>query len=270
MDEEIVWSATITDAFSFRHAFSIIKYKVSFVTVLLTTEYIEISFRCDDDKNFHRVIILANELEKYYYNILDENNKLKEQHFICFQTETFYNSIKSLNKKDNFKMFFNKKEDYLYLQPVRNTSKEKSESNIIHIRLCNPDNICYDDIEFPEKNRLKILSNKFSEICNQALAQKCSEIKIVCNDNCIKFKAYKNNEITFINNINSNINNKSGKKEKIVIPISNIRHFTKIHNISPQGSLMEIFYSETCFKFVSKLGGFGYYEIFFIKNKEKN
>jgi hypothetical protein len=267
-EEDITWLAMISDAFSFRHAFTIIKYKLTFVTMLITPEILEISFKCDNDKSFHRILISTEELEKYYYNIRDENNQLKGQHFIAFHTETFYNAIRSFTKRDSFKMFFKKSEEYLYLQPIKNSSKEKSENNTIMIKLCVPDNIIYEDMEFPPENKLKILSKKFSDICSQTNSQKCTQLKIVTKDDKIIFKAYKNQEKVFINSSSSTLSStsNSGKKESIFLPIENIKHFTKIHNISPQGSLIEICYSSKCFRFTSKLGIFGSYEIYFFKN----
>jgi hypothetical protein len=289
----------ITGGYEFRNMISIIKTEIDHFTMILSPKSIEISFVNNNKCAVHHIYLNTQEFSIYKYNIRGEDNKLLPEYPLAFDTNEFLNTTKGIGRKDGIKIYWVPGENRINVQPLKTSTKDPARAralfvNILNVELCRYDTSCL----YSDEPNVRVQAKDFAEICAEASSLKCSSLEIVGQNNSVTFKGIKpNNRLASLNKFvsqssvpeeettndqsfddqtildNNFIVKKSSSKPSlnivksedlmtVRIPVSTVKALSKIHNISPYGTLLRFFFLEgNPTKIESPIGSYGKYTV---------
>jgi hypothetical protein len=281
MIHKTLFSAKITDGYTFRNAICMIKNESDEITLLVSAKNISIRFFNKGQYAIHDININADDLCDYKYNIVDH-----DEYPITINTTELFNTTKGLGRKDSISICWLEGYEKISVQPEK-SGKELNRStasfiDIIHKKHNHIE--LHNDFTGNEPS-IKIQSKEFSDFCAQVMILKCSHMEISGCSSHVTFKGIKpdstignvsrHTNAGYRNDVDDNLiekitgqNNNIGQLElnvmkteeliKIRVPLITVKTLSKIHNISPAGSLIKICLSpQKPVKLESRIGGYG-------------
>ena len=276
-----LFSANITDGYSFKNTIGMIKNEIDEITLVVSKSSITVRFVNKGEYAIHDLYINTEELSEYSYDILDH-----EQYPITVNTSELFNTTKAIGRKDSLKIYWLDGYEKLCIQPIK-SSKETGRSSASFINIINKTHttISLNNEYNSNEPSIKIQNRDFTDICQQANVLKCNFLEISGNSNFVIFKGILPDE-TYgmmsrhtaqnkkVNNnedshkissgqLELNIVNKSEDVMKVKVPIITIKTLAKLHTISPSGTLLKFsFANDKPVKIESKIGSYGIYKIY--------
>jgi len=291
----------LTDGYSFRNAIAIIKSETEYATMIVSPKSIEISFLNTTKCAVHKIQLNTSDFAMYKYNIADENNSLYKEYPIAFDTNEMFNTTKGIGRKDSIRLYWLKGDNKINIQPIKNSAKDPGKAGALFVKILTIEHSRYDTGIYNSEPNVRVNSKDFADLCSQANSLRCTSLEIVGKQSAVSFKGIKSNQtVACINNFSSQIeaprqqtNNyidgldsilenlkfsetnmeslssglslnvvKSEDLMTVKVPISTVKALSKIHNISPPGTLLKIYFSEgKPTKIESPIGMYGIYII---------
>jgi hypothetical protein len=262
-DDNNLFLIHIMDGYSFRNMIGIIKSEVENITMILSQKEILISFVNITGCAIHKIVLNVQEFSIYRYNYKEP------QYQISLSPHELFNTTKTIGKKDGIIISLVSGDNKLNIQPIKISTKDPGRSSSSFVNILNKE---YKRYEIPEYNiepNIRVQAKDFADLCSQANTLKCNIIEIIGYNDKIKFKSIlSNNTVSAINTFTSNyivekIENKTEIEEvNIKVPISTIKALSKIHNISPSGTLLKFYFlNNKPIKIESPIGIYGTYTI---------
>jgi len=305
---QTLFIAHIMDGYSFRNTIGIIKNETDSAMMVLSPTEIEISFINSSKGAVHKIVLKAPELTMYRYNIRNSEGKLEPQFPVGFETNEFFNTTKGIGRRDGIRLYWLSGDSKINVQPIKTSTKDPGRASALFVNILNMEYTKYDlPTGYSSEPNVRVQAKDFADLCSQANTLKCSILEIVGNRNSVTFKGIlPNNTMASINKftsqttiqksaddpvnmdeIDSIIDNlrvedapmmaSSGLSLNIVksedlmtvrIPISTVKALSKIHNISPAGTLLKFYFAEgKPTKVESPIGTYGQYSICLRNNK---
>jgi hypothetical protein len=300
MNEQTLFLVHIMDGYSFRNTIGIIKSETENATMVLSPEGIEISFMNTSKCAIHNIKLNKKEFTSYSYNIRDEKGDLVDSYPIAFETNEMFNTTKGIGRRDGIRIYWLPGDNKINIQPIKMTAKDPGRAGALFVKILTIEHLRYDVAgTYPVEPNVRVQAKDFSDICSQANTLKCAYLEIIGHANGVTFKGILSNQtVAYINSFVSQteVNNKpndnrssqqdldmilrnikheentlSGLNLNIIksedlmtvkIPISTVKALSKIHNISPTGTLLRFFFSEgKPTKIESPIGTYGLYII---------
>jgi len=278
-NNKTLFSAEITDGYTFRNTVGMIKNEQDEITLLISKFKITITFVNKGQHAVHDICLNTTELHDYHYNILNH-----EEYPITVSTTELFNATKPVGRKDSLKISWKEGNEKLSIQPIK-SSKENGRSSISFINIIHKENMKYELINHYTIHDpcIKIQNREFSDICTQASTQKCNYLEITACTNTIEFKgvlpdgsygmvsrfvSHKHDEdkITKVNTCKGQVELNIVTNEDIVkikIPINTIKTLSKLHNIAPSGTELKFMFSVgKPIKIISAIGSYGTYALY--------
>ena len=290
------------DGYSFRNTIGIIKSETDYATMVLSPKMIEISFVNTSKCAVHKIIINTAELAMYRYNIRDSDGNLLPEYPIAFETNEIFNTTKGIGRRDGIRLYWLEGDTRFNVQPVKTSAKDPGRASALFVKILNMEYNRYDvSGSYNFEPNVRVQAKDFADLCSQASSLKCSALEIVGQNNSVTFKGMMpNNTMASINkfvsqcqvpkcligpsnlseidnllvnirSIETPMPNSSGLSLNIIksedlmtvkVPISTVKALSKIHNISPPGSLLRFYFSEgKPTKLESPIGIYGTYTI---------
>lgn len=273
----------ISPGYSFRNMIGTIKSETEFATMVLSPKTVEISFTNNSNCAAHKIVIQTSELIGYKYNIRDEQGCLYQQFNIPFETAEMFNTTKSIGRKDGVRLYWLEGDSKINVQPVKTTTRDPGRAGALFVKIHNIEYVRYDiSSRFDQEPNIRVHAKEFADICSQAITSKCSSLEITGRNKSFDIKGVlPNNTEAFVNKFVSqtevdttpqpNSNHRSlGLTLNIInsddivtvnIPIATVKALSKIHNISPDGTLLRFYFCDKAIKIESALGTYGVYTI---------
>lgn len=260
----------IQDGYSLRNTICMLKNESDEITLLLTKTNIFITFCNKGEYGIHDITIDKEELSDYLYNITD-----RDDYPITVNTAELFNATKSIGRKDGLKIYWIEGQEKLSIRPIK-LNKETGQFSDTYINIIQKE---YRRCEFindfnNDDSCIKMPNKSFSEICTQAITAKCQYLELSGSSNVIVFRGVLPDGSPGIESRFTSPSN--GKKvidvdmeglNHIKIPFHTLKTLSKLHNISPIGTLLKFsFMTDRPMKIESKIGSYGVYKIF-LRNK---
>ena len=270
-------SCNVSDGYTLKNTFGMLKNETDEITIVVSKETIKIQFVNKGQYGIHDLCIMTEELAEYSYDILGH-----DEYPITVNTTELFNTTKAIGRKDGIKIYWPENFEKLCIQPIK-ASKETGRASASFINIINK---TYTKIDFPNdstESTIKIQNREFSDICQLANTLKCQFMEFSGNANYVIFKGilpdescgtmsrYTSNskkstsdDANKISNgqLELNIVNKVDDVMKIKVPINTIKTLSKLHTISPSGTLLKFsFAPDRPVKIESKIGSYGIYKI---------
>lgn len=279
----------IMDGYSFRNMVAIIKSETEYATMVLSEKLIEISFINSSKCAVHKIIFHPQEFIMYRYNIKDQDGNLIKEYPITFETNELFNTTKGIGRRDGIRIYWLDGDNKINIQPIKTSTKDPSRIGALFVKILNMENIRYDIGSYHSEPNVKVQAKEFAELCSQASSLKCTSLEIIGQKNSVIFKGILANQTVaslnkFVSHLNSSyteqknqdvqenkkldtINNSMSlniiRNEDLItikVPIATIKAFSKIHNISPTGTLLKFYFCEgKPIKIESPIGTYGTY-----------
>lgn len=299
-DSNVLFMMNIIDGYSFRNVMSIVNSETDRVHMVVSPEKIEMSFMNRARCATHSVIIDAREIQ-VDYNIYDEDGDLYEQYPIAFDTRQMLNATKGIGKRDGLMIYWMNEQPNLCVQHVKSGSRDPGKAGANFVPIINHEYINYEIPDgYPEEPNVRVIAKDFSEQCTQCSSMKCISMQIVGKATSMVTRSLLSNNQQagvmtwgkpaprvnngkkplasniddFLKNINSNdISAEQVPSVRLVVkpldelanmkvPISTVKSISKIHNISPPGTLLRFYFANNRpIKIESAIGGYGKYII---------
>lgn len=292
----------IMDGYSFRNTINIVKSETDFATMVLSPKMIEISFINNTKLAVHKIVLNTPEFAMYHYNIRDSDGNLLPEYPIAFETNEMFNTTKGIGRRDGIRIYWLSGDSKLNVQHVKTGSKDPGRAGAFFVNIHNMEYTRYDISPcYKTEPNVRVQSKDFADLCGQANSLKCSTLEIIGHHNSVTFKSILPNntmasinrfvsqsvvprEIINISNLDELENklynlsiaatppaNSSGLSLKIVksedlmtvkVPIITVKALSKIHNISPSGTLLRFYFAANKpTKLESPIGTYGTYTI---------
>ena len=281
MIHKTLFTANITDGYSLKNTIGMLKNEIDEITLIVSKTKMTITFVNRGQYAIHDLVINAEELSDYSYDILNH-----EEYPITVNTTELFNTTKAIGRKDSLKIYWLEGYEKLSIQPIK-SSKETGRSSASFINIINKK---HNKIEMSNEYAttepsIKIQNRDFTDICQQASVLKCNFLEISGCSSYVLFKGILPDETygmmsrhTSQNNKGKSVNNEEREKStgqlelnvvktedvmKVKIPISTIKTLSKLHTISPSGTLLKFsFANDKPVKIESKIGSYGIYKIY--------
>lgn len=292
----------IMDGYSFRNTLGIIKSETDYATMLLSPETIEISFISSSKCAVHKIVFFTKELTMYKYNIRDEQGNLYPQYPIAFETNEMFNTAKGIGRRDGIRLYWLSDDTKINVQPIKTSTKDPGRAGALFVNIHNMEYKCYTAPDsYSSEPNVRVQAKDFADICSQANTLKCSSLEIIGHNSAVTFKGIMpSNTLAFVNRFTSQVDVprsqivptnmdeigtlidclrvsnisapmptglslniiKSEDLLTIKVPIGTVKALSKIHNISPSGTLIRLFFaSGKPTKIESPIGTYGVYVI---------
>ena len=290
----------ITDGYSFRNTIGIMKSETDYATMIVSPNSIEISFLNSNKCGVHKISLRPTDFTTYIYNIRDQDGKLLPEYPIAFETNELLNTTKSIGRRDGIRIYWMAGDNKLNVQPIKTSTKDPGRAGASFVKIHNMEYVRYDAGVYNNDPNVRVAAKDFADLCSQASTLKCTSLDIVGQHNSVIFKAIlANNTIAAVNRFGSQnettkmtnrvanigdidnllnnlrivesptINNglslniiKSEDFMTVRVPISTVKALSKIHNISPNGTLLRMYFGEgKPTKIESTIGTYGSYTI---------
>jgi hypothetical protein len=281
MYPKTLFMANFTDGYSLRNTICMIKNEADEITLLISSSNIMITFKNKGNYGIHDIFIKKEELLEYSYNIKDY-----QEYPLTINATEWFNATKSVARKDGLKIYWMEGQDKLSIQTVK-WSKEPGRANVAYINIIHKE---FQKIDFfnqyseGSEPTIKIQNREFTEICTQASTLKCHYLEISGCNRYIQFKGILPDGTEGMSNRLANhaqedgvpgpkVNIGKGHVELnvvnhddvivIKIPSTTIKTLSKLHTISPVGTLLKFsFAPKKPMKIESKIGSYGIYNIY--------
>lgn len=292
----------LIDGYAFRNAMGIIKSETDLATMVLSPNSIEISFMNRSKCGIHKIVLNTQEFTMYKYNIQDSEGNLVPEYPIAFDTSEMVATTKGIGRRDGVRLYWLEGDNKINVQPIKTSIKDPGRTGALFVKILNIEYFRYDILgAYKSEPNVRIQAKDFAEICGQTNALKCANLEIigynngaVCNglfsNNTLAFTA-KFGSITSGNRNNSSFQNTNDMSDtlndirlsesalaaapvvtlniikpednmKVRIPNATVKALSKIHNISPQGTMLRFYFSEaTPIKIESPVSTYGVYTI---------
>lgn len=292
----------ITEAYPLRNTIGIIKSETDYATMILSERLIEISFINTSKCAVHKILLHPQEFTMYRYNIRDEEGNLREEYPIAFETNEFFNTVKNIGRRDGIRIYWLAGDNKINVQPIKVINKDPGKSSALFVNILNMEHCKYDvPTHNPEPN-VRVQAKDFAEICSQINTVKCSSLEIIGHNNGVIFNGIlpdrrvactnrftsqtpslkapmtaigldRIDEImqslhvgdSFEAPVSTGLTLNIVRSDDIVdirVPISTVKALSKIHNISPPGTLLRFFFTyRTPIKIESPISTYGLYII---------
>jgi hypothetical protein len=274
----------ITGGYAFRNAIGMIKNETFFATMILSPKTIEISFVNTSKRASHKIMINTSELTLYSYNFKDSEGNLLPEYPIAFETNELFNTTKTIGRRDAIRLYWVIGENRFSVQPIKNSTKDPGKASALFVNILNKEYVKFDNAGgYNAEPNVRVPAKDFAELCSQSNTLKCSGLEIVGDKNCVTFKGIQANNVvasinkfTSQNTVNSNPTHGSNLDEidmrlsnlhkeahtttgqkslslnivsnealmTVNVPISTVKALSKIHNISPPGTLLKFYFKE--------------------------
>lgn len=268
MDEPI-FSMTLLNGYFFRNTLNIIKNETDKLTFCLRPDGVEISFK--NDVTGHKIQIHASALQKYLYNVRDDNGKLSSYYYVTVYTQDIVDRTKSIGKKDKVILSITSERKTLDVHPVKSENGIQSNSyGVVSIIEYEPISCTFPDEVYANAKRAKIIAKELADLCSRLTSQKSKHLGVLLHNDthCILQCLNAQGDQVVVNQISlkDNVEDENAVETNIQykIPTERAKALSKIHNTSPNPSLVEFFFLENHpLKLVSKIGDFGTHTFYF-------
>jgi hypothetical protein len=288
----------IADGYAFRNTMTIIRNETDYATMILSPNQIEISFTNRGNYAIHKITIRTAELTAYHYNIRDDFGELLPEYPIAFASDEMLNTTKPIGRRDGLLMYWIPGTNHISVQASK--SKETGRAGAAFVTILNQEHTRHQtpNVYSAEPN-VRVEAKAFGDLCAAAQGLKCSYVDIVGYPSSVTFKSMMSNgALAAINNFKkandgaapvpsmaNNIHEITQRLElmrvdqpagprlslnvmrqedltTIRVPIATVKALSKIHNISPQGTLLRFYFAENHpTKIESSIGTFGLYTV---------
>ena len=291
----------IMDGYSFRHTIGLMKSETDYATMVLSEKLIEISFINTSKCAVHGIRLLPQEFTVYQYNIRDENGQLVNEYPITFDTTEMFNTTKGIGRRDGVRLYWLAGDNKINVQPIKQSTKEPGRSGALFVKILTMEHMRYGTGAHNAEPNVRVQAKDFAALCSQANTLKCATLEIAGFNRAVTLTGVRANQTTAsfdrissqtdvprtqaasacnideIYNLIDNLNisdappSSSGLSLNIVnrgdlmtvkVPISTVKALSKIHNISPSGTLLRFYFSVgKPIKIESPIGTYGTYTI---------
>jgi hypothetical protein len=284
----------------------LIKSETDRATIVLSPKSIEISFISNSKTAIHKVVFKTDELTMYRYNLRDEDGNLLPEYPLAVDTAELFNTTKGIGRRDGIRMYWLVGDSKINVQPIKSSTKDPGRAGALFVNILNLEYTRYDvGTSYNTEPNVRVQAKDFADLCSQASTLRCSALEVVGHSNAVTFKGIMpSNSVASINRfvsqnesttdtaprLASNISDldrflsvggESGsgsglslqviKAEDLLtvrIPIATVKALSKIHNISPAGTLLRFYFAEGMpTKVESPIGVYGTYTICFRPQK---
>ena len=291
----------VADGYSFRNTIGIIKSETDHATIVLSERLIEISFMNTSKCAVHKITFFPQEFTVYRYNMRDEDGNLREEYPITIETNELFNTAKNIGRRDGIRIYLFPGDNKINVQPIKMSTKDPGKASALFVKILNMEHVKYDTPPYNPEPNVRVQAKDFAELCSQVNTVKCTSLEIVGHTNGVIFNGILANQtiastnrfssqtdackpVSTIANMDrideiieslpvtdSYLESSVGLTLNIMkiedlmtirIPISTVKALSKIHNISPPGTLLRFFFSEgKPAKIESPIGTYGLYII---------
>ncbi len=288
------------DGYSFRNMIAIVKSETDRASMILSNDLVEITFLNTSKTAVHVINLNPKEFMTYHYNIRDAEDNVLNVCSIAFDTNELYDTTKGIGKKDGICLYWLIGENKMNVRPLKQSAKDPGRISASFVKIIILEPMRYTVSTDNEDPNVKVQAKEFADVCNQTNTSKCHHLQIVGSKsgvtfNCIRangsivhfnqFSAHSNvasprslasniDEIdSMLGNLNtlgtSRISNigtlnivPSQELMTVNVPLSTVKALSKIHNISPSGTLLKFYFSEGKPTVIeSPIGTYGLYTI---------
>jgi hypothetical protein len=276
--------ALVSDGYTLRNCMSIIQSEVTQATLYLTPDQMVMS--CTNKQNYaiHHVAIDTRELQSYVYTFEDENGVLLPSASVSFNTEEMFKAMKGIGKRDPIRIYWLEGDPRMSIEPIKNASKSTGQGAAVFVSVVNGEMVRYEMPDFKDQEpNVRVNAKVFSDMCMLAGTTKCTHVEMICKKSSISFQGVSSDgNIGFVEPISAGCSRVIGRAAfdafrgnpdqsqssdeeepiKFKIPISTIKAVSKIHNISPPGTMLRVFYQrDVPLSVVSPIGIYGTYTL---------
>jgi len=290
----------ITDGYSFRNAIGIIKSETDYATMIVSEKSIEISFLNTSKCAVHKIVLYPHEFTMYRYNIKDQDGNLYKEYPISFETNEMFNTTKGIGRRDGVRLYWLSGDNRINVQPMKMTTKDPGRASALFVKILTLECSRYDVGTYNSEPNVRVQAKDFADLCSQANTLKCTSLEIIGHNTGVTFKGILANQTVasinrfvsqtevpktqqaasnideidnLIDNLRFNDNRiitnglslnivKSEDLMTVKVPISTVKALSKIHNISPAGTLLRFYFAEgKPTKLESPIGTYGLYTI---------
>lgn len=298
----------VDDGYAFRSALHIAKNEIDKATLILSKDFVEISFVNNIGSCAHKMIIRAADTSQYFYNFRDKDGELLPEAALPFDVAAINAAVKTVGRKDGLCLYLFDGDDRINIRPLK-TTKDPRNMGALFVKITNDEKSRYDDsgLHYTENPSLRLQAKAFADICTKASTMKCKEVIIQGSEGNAKFIGISSDNIEcMVENFGSQLSSfndddaeenpeldaflaslrlepASNDKPKISlniispsdsmkvrVPIVTMKSLSKIHNISPTGAQIKLFFSEGLpVKMESLWSTYGTYEVYLRGTKPK-
>ena len=292
----------ITDGYSFRNTIGIIKSETDRATMVLSEKRIEISFLNSAKCAAHKIILFPQEFALYKYNIRDDNGDLIPECPIAFNTNEMFNTTKSIGRRDGIRLYCLQGENKINIQPIKMSTKDPGKASALFVKIITMEHKRYDMAVYDSEPNMRVQAKDFADVCSQVNTLKCTYLEIVGHSSGVTLRGILANQnvasinrfvsqtdttridtvpASNISDIYNLINNIRGEEQfeseskglslnivkcddlmTVKVPITTVKALSKIHNISPTGTLIRFYFAVGMpTKIESPIGTYGQYII---------
>lgn len=192
--EDYLFKWHIVDGYSFRNMLNIIKYEINQATMILSTNLIEISFMNNTKCAVHKIFMNPRESPEWIYNCKDDENHLMEEYPIGFDTEGAFNTVKNIGKNDGIRLFMLPGDNTVMVQPLKAAAKDPGQIKILRFSVLQTEYSRYSVPKYSDEPNIKIFSKSFTDMCSEAVNEKCEVIEIEGKGGLMTFRGYNGNK----------------------------------------------------------------------------
>jgi hypothetical protein len=275
------FSITLADGYSFKNLVAIIQNETTEATMVLSPETISISFINSTKCAGHDIKIYAKELREYVYHFYNEDGELLEFFPISFLTEELFKATKSIGKKDSIKIFWREGDMDLSIIPLKSGSKDFTRNDVIFASIINKEHSSFEAASpfVRTEPNVRLYARDFSDQCTLASTLKCKRVEVIGEEAAVTFVGIRNNNTEAFTNTFGDSNReprrelRTAKGRRVVIdgdgakfvfnvPVATIKALSKIHNVSPQGTMLKFYFEAGHpLKLVTPVGIYGMYSV---------
>jgi hypothetical protein len=292
--------AYIVDGYSFRNMLGIVKHEIETTTMVLSKHAIEISFQNISKSAVHCITLNPSEFTTYEYNMRDQNGDEIPEYPIAFDTKEFFNTTKGIGRRDGIRIYLFQGDTKLNIQQIKAGAKDPGRTGALFVKIITMEHRRYEIPTYPQEPNIKVSAKDFADICGQLPGLTCSHLQIIGRESGVTFKGLRpNKSVASLNNFSSAKqkqqtpaasmssnqyldavldtvqNSHSDKRSNVNLSIINpdeilsvciskktVKALSKIHNISPIGTLLKFTFVEgKPTKIESPIGIYGTYTI---------
>lgn len=291
----------LTDGYSFRNAIAIIRSETDHATMIISEKSIEISFMNRTKCAVHKIELRTTDFAIYRYNVTNQDGQPLNEYPIGFDTNEMFNTTKGIGRKDSIRLYWLAGDTKINVQPIKTSVKDPGRAAALFVKILTLDHSRYDVGNYPSLPNIKLNSKEFADLCSQASSLRCTSLEIIGKQSGVIFQGIRSNQtvacvnkfmsqtdiprsqtqnnstsnnidsllenlkISDINVDSTRLNLNIIKKEDLMtvkVPITTVKALSKIHNISPAGSIIKFYFVEgKPTKIESPIGMYGLYTI---------
>lgn len=282
----------LADGYSFRNLIAIVKNETDQATMILSEKKIEISFLNYAKCAVHNIELDPSSFSYYQFNVRDQDGNLVDEYPIGFDSNEMYNTTKGIGRRDGIRLYWLPGDNKINVQPMKSGNKDPGKACSLFVTISTEECQKFGVPEYLPDPNVRIQAKDFAEICSQASTLRCTFVEVVGKQSGAVFRSIRSdNSIACttqftprsvlqksseshpsdIDDLINGLNMRQQKNQKasdtedlitIKVPISTIKALSKIHNISPSGTLLKFYFmADKPTKIESQIGTYGIYTI---------